>query len=77
MKFNMNDEEGSAEVLLSNLRTMGWMVAVHNDYRLDGERYTFWLLTRDNEELMQGEGLTDLEALRSALSDYRKRKGVT
>lgn len=30
---------------LDQLREAGWSVAVHNDYRKDGERFTFWLFT--------------------------------
>ena len=30
-------------VLLSRLRASGWAVAVHNDYRLNGDQFTFWL----------------------------------
>ena len=49
---------------LADLRAHGWMVAVHNDYVLNGERRTFWLLSRDNRECVKGEGATDEEALR-------------
>jgi len=31
--------------LLSRFRANGWMVAVHNDYMLNGMPMTFWLLT--------------------------------
>ena len=31
--------------ILDTLRDDHWMVAVHNDYTVDGERFTFWLLT--------------------------------
>jgi hypothetical protein len=38
------------------------MVAVHNDYRLNGIQHTFWLMTK-GEIALKGEGRTDLEAL--------------
>ena len=47
---------------LTRLRSDGWSVAVHNDYRQDGEPHTFWLLTRDGRAV-KGEGRTDEEAL--------------
>jgi len=46
-----------------DLRAMGYMVAVHNDYRLNGEQYTFWLLTHPNGHWIKGESRTDAEAL--------------
>lgn len=45
-----------------DIRGMGWMVAVHNDYRLGGEFHTFWLFTKDGRAV-KGEGRTDREAL--------------
>lgn len=49
---------------LKQLRDAGWMVAVHNDYRLDGEAFTFWLFTNfRNNTFVQGEAKTDEEAL--------------
>lgn len=51
------------ERLLALIRSKGWAVAAHNDYRQDGKRYTFWLFTKGTRAL-KGEGLTDLEALR-------------
>lgn len=46
----------------NDLRKLGWSVAVHNDYKLNGENYTFWLMTKNNVAL-KGEGKTDEEAL--------------
>lgn len=54
-----------------DLRAMGLTVAVHNDYRLNGERHTFWLFTTADGRALKGEGKTDAEALdqvRSALA---------
>lgn len=45
-----------------DIRAQGWMVAVHNDYRQDGELYTFWLFTK-GDRAVKGEGKTDAEAL--------------
>ncbi len=46
----------------NDLRALGWVVAVHNDYRLDGVDHTFWLLTK-NGRAVKGEGKSDAEAL--------------
>ena len=46
----------------SDLRELGWSVAVHNDYRQDGESHTFWLFTKASLAV-RGEGRTDAEAL--------------
>jgi len=45
-----------------DIREAGWMVAVHNDYRLNGSFYTFWLFTQ-GERAVKGEGQTDAAAL--------------
>lgn len=44
------------------LRNWGWVVAVHNDYKLDGEHRTFWLFT-SGTRCAKGEGRTDEEAI--------------
>ncbi len=52
----------------------GWAVAIHNDYRLGGAKYTFWLFTKPLEEsacresgwFVKGEGSSDAEALSKA-----------
>lgn len=48
---------------LSRLRAAGWMVAVHNDYRLNGTFNTFWLFTRRDGMSAKGEGASDAIAL--------------
>lgn len=53
----------SATETLSKLRADGWMVAIHNDYTLDGETFTFWLFTHPEGAWAKGEGRTDEEAL--------------
>jgi hypothetical protein len=55
--------------MLSKLRGYGWSVAVHNDYRQDGESHTFWLFTRADRRWIKGEGRTDYDALQAALED--------
>lgn len=54
-----------------DLRAVGWSVAVHNDYTLRGEHFTFWLLTK-NERAVRGEGRTDA----AALNQIRKRLDI-
>jgi hypothetical protein len=51
------------EAILRRLRAAGWRVAVHNDYRLRGRHFTFWLLTHGSGRFVKGEGRTDAEAL--------------
>jgi hypothetical protein len=52
-----------ATALLDGMRADGWSVAVHNDYTLGGDAYTFWLLTHPNGRYVKGESITDAEAL--------------
>lgn len=54
-----------ASRILDKLRAQSLMVAVHNDYRLNGERHTFWLMTAPDGMSYKGEGQTDAEALES------------
>jgi len=62
--------------LLEDLRNMGWFVGVHNDYKLNGVRYTFWMLTRPSDNtFIKGEGTTDYEALQQCLVEHRKLGG--
>lgn len=50
--------------IADDLRTAGWLVAVHNDYVQAGERFTFWLLTHAaSGRFVKGEGHSDAEAL--------------
>lgn len=48
---------------LDTMRSWGWMVAVHNDYMLNGERFTFWLFTHPDGRYIKGEGRSDFAAL--------------
>ena len=66
-----HEDEPDAEAMqafriLARLRADGWMVGVHNDYRLNGEPRTFWLLTHANGRWIKGEGTTDASALAEA-----------
>jgi hypothetical protein len=56
---------------LKALREAGWVVAVHNDYRLKGEAHTFWLFTHPDGRWIKGEGQTDDVAIRQALDAAR------
>lgn len=51
-----------SDSLPDDLREAGWVVAVHNDYRLNGESHTFWLFTKQGRAI-KGEGRSDREAL--------------
>ena len=61
----------------ADIRAAGWVVAVHNDYKLAGVPHTFWLFTREEVpgdpeyaitgrgqgRFARGEGRTDADAL--------------
>lgn len=67
----------NSAALLAYLRLQGLTVAVHNDYRLDGEAHTFWLMVDTNEMSYKGEGRTDLQALQRLEESWRTRNGIT
>ena len=48
---------------LTRIRAAGYTVAVHNDYKQNGELFTFWLFTHPDGRYLKGEGQTDAEAL--------------
>jgi hypothetical protein len=54
-----------------DIRAAGWTVAVHNDYRLNGEAHTFWLFTKDGR-CAKGEGKTDAEALTQVRAEIKR-----
>lgn len=57
-----------------DLRTLGLTVAVHNDYRLNGEHHTFWLFIDEATGMSyKGEGKTDAEALAQVYKKYKMR----
>lgn len=53
------------------LRLLGWSVAVHNDYRQNGERFTFWLFTK-RDRCAKGEGRTDDDALAQVTTEVER-----
>lgn len=55
------------EEALAYIRGAGWSVAVHNDYRIGGATFTFWLFTHPDGRWLKGEGSTDRDALASVL----------
>lgn len=54
-----------------DIRANGWMVAVHNDYRLRGEFHTFWLFTK-GDYAAKGEGKSDAEALEQVRAEITR-----
>jgi hypothetical protein len=54
-----------AQERLAEFRKNGWMVAIHNDYRQNGNLFTFWLFTKGGW-CVKGEGSTDEEAIEKA-----------
>lgn len=62
-----------------DLRVLGWSVAAHNDYRINGGTHTFWLFTK-GDRCVKGEGRTDREALdlvRAQVRDATETKSGT
>lgn len=61
-----------------DIRAKDWVVAVHNDYRLYGKRYTFWLFTHEAvgadqmNNAVRGEGRSDGDAL----NEVRRKIGI-
>lgn len=51
--------------LLELIRSRGWTVAVHNDYKSDGKLETYWLFIHPSGLYAEGSGETDAEALRA------------
>jgi len=65
----------SLESLLGEMRAHGWMVAVHNDYRLNGQSMTFWLFTHPGRGIyLKGEGNSDLKVLYDIVSARRAQE---
>lgn len=61
-------------VTVDDIRAKGWSVAVHNDYRQNGERFTFWLFTK-NGCAVKGEGRTDAEAFEKVQATITAHEG--
>jgi hypothetical protein len=59
--------DGGLGDALRRMRSEGWTVAVHNDYRQNGQPMTFWLFTNETHgTFVKGEGPTDLAAVTDA-----------
>lgn len=62
------------DAVLERIRSAGWMVVCHNDYRLKGELWTFWSFAR-GDEYVKGEGRSDREALEACEDAIAGRNG--
>lgn len=60
----------TVDYLLQKLRGQGLTVAVHNDYKLGGVAYTFWLMVDRTGMSYKGEAVTDIDALLQIDSAY-------
>lgn len=62
--------------LPDDIQMGGWSVAVHNDYRLNGKRHTFWLFTRTLQSgitvAVKGEGESNAVALNAVRAEIYK-----
>lgn len=63
----MGGENLALGELLDQMRSLGWSVAVHNDYQQNGRKMTFWLFTHPSGRWVKGEGSSDAVALAEAL----------
>ena len=70
--FQSERDKVLTEKRIDYLRSLGWMVAVHNDYKQNGEFHTFWLLTYPDGKYLKGEGKTDEEALEQIVEELRQ-----
>ena len=61
------------EEILKRLRAEGWRVAVHNDYQVGDDRFTFWLMTHRSGVYLKGEASTDIAALEKIDAQSRTR----
>lgn len=58
--------------LLDCVRARGWRVAAHNDYVLDGERCTAWILEREDDgRRVRADAASDLDALMDAFAKIK------
>jgi hypothetical protein len=62
-ELRLAENANSNAAIANDIRDAGWSVAVHNDYLMNGERFTFWLFTHRNGKWVKGEGRNDAEAL--------------
>lgn len=72
----MFNEDKDPLRVLYHIRADGWTVAVHNDYRLNGRHYTFWLFTKTLPcgvtVAVKGEGQADQQALAAVAAEIRR-----
>lgn len=61
---------------LTRLRDLGWMVAIHNDYRQGGRLRTFWLLTHPDGRWIKGEGDSDGDAIAECVADLKVKNAA-
>jgi hypothetical protein len=60
------------EIKLQELRSAGWRVAIHNDYRLNGADMTFWLFTQESSgRYVKGEGASDIDAVCACVREWQ------
>jgi hypothetical protein len=62
----------TALIQLDSIRKKGWVVAIHNDYKVNGMPYTFWLFTKDPNLAVKGEGINDNVALSIVMTEINK-----
>jgi hypothetical protein len=62
------------EIILADMRSNGWRVAIHNDYDLAGSTRTFWLFTHFSGAWAKGESYMDQNALAIARAQAQQRK---
>jgi len=53
--------------ILRRIRSLGWMVGAHNDYRINGKYMTYWMFTHSEGIYVKGEAETDESALTECL----------
>ena len=70
-KAGLTDYEKAGYAALKRLRIAGWLVAVHNDYRVRNTAHTFWLFTR-GDFAIKGEGYSDTQALEQAEREAKR-----
>jgi hypothetical protein len=58
------------EETLEKIRGLGWTVAVHHDFRQNGELHTYWLFTKRYWSV-KGEAHTDRNALTKVLNEIQ------
>lgn len=63
------------EDLLNKIRDAGWAVAVHNDYKILGHKYTFWLFT-NGDRCLKGEGSQDRAVLQGIWETIARLKSL-